>query len=219
MWTAFAEYMYQSALCLVAHKDQQIGGLHPSLLAAATLASLQDLHLCWQSRISVHFLSLSVSSVLFRVVLRLPLFLLPSCVQERAMLQSLVIVVFFGLKTSIFCILFLGSVVGLMFDSRNISCVVIWSCHCILRFRLRLLLWNTSILFSSPLFIFHIHTLALKWLVSYTLILFLFSWWCCWRSISSDYKRCFWNAYLSILHAFSLLWNNCTKVYKPVHIF
>lgn len=157
MWTAFAEYMYQSASCLVAHKGQQLEGLHPSLSAAATLASVQDLHLCWQSRISVHFpLSLSVSSVLLRVVLRLPLFLLPSCVQERAMLQSLVIVVFFGLKISIFCILFLGSVVGLMFDSRNISCVVIWSCHCILRFRLRLLLWNTYILFSFPLFIFHV---------------------------------------------------------------
>lgn len=67
MWTAFAEYMYQSASCLVAHKGQQLEGLHPSLSAAATLASVQDLHLCWQSRISVHF-PLSLSRLFFSVL-------------------------------------------------------------------------------------------------------------------------------------------------------
>lgn len=155
MWTAFAEYMYQSASCLVAHKGQQLEGLHPSLSAAATLASVQDLHLCWQSRISVHF-PLSLSRLFFSVLFCVFLSFFCLHVSRKGLCCNHSLLLSFGLKISIFCILFLGSVVGLMFDSRNISCVVIWSCHCILRFRLRLLLWNTYILFSFPLFIFHV---------------------------------------------------------------
>ena len=106
--------------------------------------------------VQVPAFSLSLSAVLLHDVLGLPRFRRPSGVQVNAVLQSL-----FGsflmmypmnfhlrLRTS-----------SLRFSISAIirtSLFVILSCQRILNIRLRHLLWKTSILFSSLLFIFHV---------------------------------------------------------------
>ena len=118
----------------------------PSLSAAAICTSLQFFH---------HAFSISLSAVL-HVVLGLPRFRRLSGAQVNAVLQSL-----FGsflmmwpmnfhlpLRTS-----------SLMFSISAIfrtSLFVILSCQRILNILLRHLLWKTSILFSSQLFIFQV---------------------------------------------------------------
>ena len=71
-------YLYLSPSCRVAHRAFTVH-FHFSLSAASDRTSSQFLHPA---------LPLSFSTVLLHVVLGLPCFLLPSCVQVNAMLQS-----------------------------------------------------------------------------------------------------------------------------------
>jgi hypothetical protein len=78
-WGQYRENCFNlSASCLVAHKASA-EFIHPSLFAAATLASAHDPH---------PLSPLSFSTVLLHVVLGLSLFLVPSGVQDRAMFFS-----------------------------------------------------------------------------------------------------------------------------------
>ena len=119
----------------------------PALSAAAICTSLQFLHPAF---------SLSLSAVLLHVVLGLPRFRHPPGVQVNAVLQSL-----FGSFLMMWPMNFhlhLRTSSPRFFISAifRTSLFAILSCQYILIIRLRHLLWKTSILFSSLLFIFHV---------------------------------------------------------------
>ena len=122
----------------------------PAQSAAAICTSLQFFHPAF---------SLSLSAVFPHVVFGLPRFRrpsVPSGVQVNAVLQSL-----FGFFLMMWPMNFhlLFRTPSLRFSISAIfrtSLFVILSCQRILNIRLRHLLWKTSILFSSLLFIFHV---------------------------------------------------------------
>ena len=119
----------------------------PSLSAAAICTSLQFFHPAF---------SISLSAVLLHVVLGLPRFRRPSGAQVNAALQSL-FGSFLMMWPMNFHLLFRTSSLRLSISAIfRTSLFVILSCQRILNICLRHLLWKTSILFSSHLFIFQI---------------------------------------------------------------
>ena len=139
---------YLSFSCHVAHKAST-QSRQPSLSATAICTSLQFFHPAF---------SLSNSAVLLHVVLGLPRFCRPSGAQVNAVLQSL-----FGSSLMMWPMNFhlllrkssLSFSISAIFKT-SLFVHVILSCRRILNIRLRNLLWKTSILFSSHLFIFHV---------------------------------------------------------------
>ena len=120
----------------------------PALSAAATCTSLQFFHPA---------LSLSLSVVLFHVVLGLPHFPHPSGVRVNGVLQSLFNWFFLMMWPKNFHLFLRTS--SLRFSISVIcrpSLFVILSCQRILNICLRHLLWKTSILLSTPLYIFYV---------------------------------------------------------------
>ena len=135
-----------STSCNVAHKAST--QLRQSALSAAAICtSLQFFHPAF---------SVSLSAVLRHVVLGLPQFRRHSGVQVNAVLQSLfgsflmMWPMNFHLRLRTFSLRFSISAII------RTSLFVILSCQRILNIGLRHLLWKTSILFSSLLFIFHV---------------------------------------------------------------
>ena len=136
---------YLSSSCHVAHKAST-QSRQPALSATAIWTSLQFFHPAF---------SLSLSAVFFHVVFGLPRFRRPCWVHVNAVLQSLFgsFLMMWPMNFHLFRTPSLRFSISAMFRT---SLFVILSCQCILNIRLRHLLWKTSILFSSLLFIFHV---------------------------------------------------------------
>ena len=161
---------YLSSSCHVEHKAST--QIPPAISVTAICTSLQFFHPAF---------SLSLFAILLHVVLGLPRFCRSSGVQVNAILQSLFDSFLKTWPMNFHLLLRTSSLSFAISDIFRTSLFVILSCQRILNIRLRHLLWKTSILFSSHLFIFHVSQPYIKTgltsvLYSLTLVLRLMLW-------------------------------------------